>query len=122
MSILNVTSSGTVDKGLVYPIRGSRVFIRRAENIRKTRLSPIDKTSFFRKPISLNLSMYNINSPGIMVKQRNPKTCLKKGRSINIERSAARTIAARARNQCFALSLFNPPATEDSSSLGSRFE
>jgi len=84
--------SGNVDSGFEYPNQGSNSFIDRPTNIRNEMLNPTDSKNLLRRLISFSLSTYRIKSPGIVVRHKKPRTCLKTGISANMLISVTKTI------------------------------
>ena len=91
---LNEINSGIVDNGVSYPKLSDKLFNNNPKNIRKEMLSPTDNTNFSVDPILFNFSTCRINNPGIKVRKRNPRICLKSG----MFRSIARSVTIRNTN------------------------
>ena len=86
-------SSGTVDSGDLYPKLSDKLFSNSPKNIKNEMLNPTDNTTFSVDSILFNLSIWRINSPGKIVRKRNPKICLMNGMFKSIVKSVKRSIA-----------------------------
>jgi hypothetical protein len=84
------TTREIVDSGVAYPSRGYTPLIKSPKDIRNEMLSATDNTILSDSPSLFNFSMRRMSNPGIIVKKRNPRTCLKIGTSKSITRSVNR--------------------------------
>jgi hypothetical protein len=81
-SVTELTNTTTlkVDNGPSTPTTGNNIFRSKPRNIKKTRLSPTDKTSAFNKE-TLILKNLKIKKPGMKERKTKLKICLIKNMS-----------------------------------------
>ena len=88
MTRLKDIVSGTVDKGVAYPKTTKRSLSSRSPDaIRKKMLSPMARTIFSASWSLFNFRRLRIISPGMVVRKRKLRSCLKTGMSNRIAKS-----------------------------------
>ena len=106
IAVLNEINSGIVDNGVSYPKLSDKLFNNNPKNIRKEMLSPTDNTNFSVDPILFNFSTCRINNPGIKVRKRNPRICLKSGMFKNMAKSVEISSATKNKKRPLASKFF----------------
>jgi hypothetical protein len=102
------TVSGTVDKGVAYPKTTKRSLSSRSPDaIRKKMLSPMARTIFSASWSLFSFRRLRIISPGIAVRKRKPKSCLKTGMSNRMAKSVMMINIRMRRRNLLALEIFN---------------
>ena len=104
--ILRKVTRGVVDSGMLLPSANKAWSKATPISIKKATLSPMARTNFSTNANLFSFNKEMSNSPGIVVKRVNPKSCLKMGMSRRTARSAAMRNTINRRN-LRALEFFN---------------
>ena len=104
---LKEVTTETVDSGLEYPNKGYSTLIISPASSENEILKPTDRTSFSVSPNLFNRNINRMSTPGMVVKKKNPRNCLKKDMFKNMARSVRARSASKIKKNPLASKIFD---------------